>query len=142
MKFDKLDEKIINSLTRNTKIPLRQLAKRLKVSFVTVMNRIKRLEKEGAEAIRLAVKDRSDAQLLTLLKKSISIPVVADIHFNYRLALASIEAGFDGVRLNPCNIYKHEQVREVVREAKKAKISLRVGVNSGGLEKKLLIIES
>lgn len=95
----------------------------------------KSLEREGAQAIRMAVKEVSDVTLLPLLKKSVNVPFVADIHFDYRLALAAIESGFDGIRLNPMNINKVSQVRQIVNLAKKNKISIRVGINSGGFKK-------
>lgn len=93
------------------------------------------LEKEGVEAIRVAVKDERATGIAIILKRKIKIPLVADIHFNYRLALLSIEKGFDSIRLNPLNIPKGDQVRQVVRQAKKNKISIRIGVNSGGFKK-------
>jgi len=95
------------------------------------------LEKEGAEIIRIAVKDRNNIGILNYLKKSISAPLVADIHFNYKLALESIEAGFDGIRLNPLNIKDTNGIREVIRKAKAKKTHIRVGINSGGFKKRL-----
>lgn len=102
----------------------------------SLLKEAKALEAEGAQAIRVAVKDDRDSTIATYLKKNLNIPLVADIHFNYKLALRAIEEGFDGIRLNPLNITKKEQIREVARAAKKAKISIRVGVNSGGFRKK------
>ena len=96
----------------------------------------KLLEKEGAQALRIAVKEEKDAATSGLLKKHISLPLVADVHFHYRTALAAIESGFDGIRLNPLNINKRSEVAEVVRAAKRRKISIRVGINSGGFKKK------
>jgi len=95
------------------------------------------LEKEGAEIIRIAVKDRNNIGILNYLKKSISAPLVADIHFNYKLALESIEAGFDGIRLNPLNIKDTNGIREVIKKAKAKKTHIRVGINSGGFKKRL-----
>ena len=100
-----------------------------------IIREAKRLEEEGAEAVRVAVEKITDAKIAKLLKKNISIPIAADVHFDYHIALASIEAGFDQVRLNPLNIYKKREVKEVVRELKKAHVSLRVGINSGGFRK-------
>jgi len=96
----------------------------------------KSLEREGVEAIRMAVKDEADAKLVKKIKAKISVPMVADIHFNYRLAIAAIENGFDSIRLNPRNIFKKEQVEAVVDCAKSAGISIRIGVNSGGFAQK------
>ena len=100
-----------------------------------VVGEVKRLEKEGAEAIRVAVCDEKAAGVIRQLKKHSKLPFVADVHFNYRVALKAINEGFQGVRLNPLNIYKKKEVREVVRAAGKAKVSIRIGVNSGGFRK-------
>ncbi|MDD4182660.1 MAG: flavodoxin-dependent (E)-4-hydroxy-3-methylbut-2-enyl-diphosphate synthase [Candidatus Omnitrophica bacterium] len=95
----------------------------------------KHLEKEGAEALRVAVREERDAKIAKTLKEEIGVPLVADIHFHYKVALAAIENGFDGIRLNPLNISKTTEIREVVRQAKACKIPIRVGVNSGGFKK-------
>ncbi|MBD3246620.1 MAG: (E)-4-hydroxy-3-methylbut-2-enyl-diphosphate synthase [Candidatus Omnitrophica bacterium] len=92
----------------------------------------KRLEREGAEAIRIAVKHKKDSAIAGYIKKRVRVPLVADIHFQHRLALQAIEQGFDGIRLNPLNITGAAQVREVARAAKQNGVSIRVGVNSGG----------
>jgi (E)-4-hydroxy-3-methylbut-2-enyl-diphosphate synthase len=92
---------------------------------------IKRLEAAGCEIARVAVKDLADAAAVRAIKRKIKIPLVCDIHFNYRLALASIAAGADKIRLNPGNVTKAEEIAEVVKAAKKARIPIRVGVNSG-----------
>ena len=123
------------SLGANNPVRIKGMLKASTRNSERLLKEAKRLEKEGTEAIRVAVKNKKDTQLATYLKKKISIPLVADIHFNYRLALLSINGGFDGIRLNPLNIYRQGQVREVVKEAKEAKISIRVGVNSGGFKK-------
>lgn len=94
---------------------------------------IKRLEKAGCEIIRTAVKDRACCDAISEIRKKISIPLEADIHFDYRLALKAMECGVDAIRLNPGNIYKKEQVEEVVRLAQKKRIPIRVGVNSGSV---------
>lgn len=96
-----------------------------------VVSQIRNLEKCGCEIIRVAVKTRSDALAIKAIKKNIKIPLVADIHFDYRLALKAIESGADKIRLNPGNIKKREEIAQVVRAAKKAKIPIRIGVNSG-----------
>ena len=95
----------------------------------------KTLEKEGAEAIRVALRRREDAGVSKLLKKHISLPIVADIHFHPQLALLAIEQGFEGIRLNPLNIPKKKDVRQIAHLAKKNGVSIRVGVNSGGFKK-------
>jgi (E)-4-hydroxy-3-methylbut-2-enyl-diphosphate synthase len=95
----------------------------------------KLLEREGAEALRIAVREERDAGIIKILKKETKVPFVADIHFHYKTALAAIENGFDGIRLNPLNIYKVNEVKQVVKEAKLRKIPIRVGVNSGGFKR-------
>ncbi len=99
---------------------------------------IKSLEKEGCEVVRIAVPDKDAVQAFGEIKKQASIPVVADIHFDYRLALASLEKGADALRINPGNIGTKEKVKEVVRAAKDCAVPIRIGVNSGSLEKSLL----
>ncbi len=95
----------------------------------------KLLEKEGAEALRIAVREERDAKMIKLIKREVKLPFVADIHFHYKTALAAIEHGFDGVRLNPLNIHKVNEIRDVVKGAKMHRIPIRVGVNSGGFKK-------
>jgi len=95
----------------------------------------KTLEKEGAEAIRVAVREEKDALVAKLLKKHIQTPLVADVHFHAKLALSSIDQGFDSIRLNPLNIRKTKEVREIAKAAKSSGISIRVGVNSGGFKR-------
>ena len=95
------------------------------------------LEKEGCQIIRLAVEKERNLKVIDILKRNVSVPIEADVHFDYRLALLSIERGADTVRLNPLNINKISRVREVVRAAIKNKVPLRVAVNSGGIRKKM-----
>lgn len=99
---------------------------------------IQALTAAGCDIIRCAVPTMEAAEALTEIKKQVSIPVVADIHFDYRLALAAIEHGADKIRINPGNIGSTERVREVVDAAKERGIPIRVGVNSGSLEKDLV----
>jgi (E)-4-hydroxy-3-methylbut-2-enyl-diphosphate synthase len=96
------------------------------------------LEAAGCEIIRCAVPVREAALQLGDIQKRIRIPLVADIHFNYKLALIAIEQGVDGLRLNPGNIGARKYVEEVVRAASERKIPIRIGVNAGSLEKDLL----
>lgn len=96
------------------------------------------LEAAGCEIVRCAVPVREAAEQLGAIKKKIRIPLVADIHFNYKLALLAIERGVDGLRLNPGNIGARKYVEEVVRAASERKIPIRIGVNAGSLEKDLL----
>lgn len=99
---------------------------------------IQALEAAGCEIIRCAVPTFEAAEALSKIKEQIAIPLVADIHFDYRLALAAMENGADKIRINPGNIGDKEKVREVVELAKKKQIPIRVGVNSGSLEKPLI----
>ncbi|MBE5935984.1 MAG: flavodoxin-dependent (E)-4-hydroxy-3-methylbut-2-enyl-diphosphate synthase [Lachnospiraceae bacterium] len=99
---------------------------------------IKELEKVGCEIIRCAVPTMEAAKALGEIKKQVNIPVVADIHFDYKLAIAAIEAGADKIRINPGNIGSIDRIKAVVDKAKEYNIPIRVGVNSGSLEKELV----
>lgn len=99
---------------------------------------IHKLEKAGCEIIRCTVPTLDAAQAIGEIKKQISIPLVADIHFDYKMAIAAIENGADKIRINPGNIGSRENVAAVVRAAKERNIPIRVGVNSGSLEKELV----
>lgn len=96
------------------------------------------LEKAGCEIIRCAVPTMEAAEALREIKKEIHIPLVADIHFDYRLAIAAIENGADKIRINPGNIGSRERIQVVVDKAKEYQVPIRVGVNSGSLEKELV----
>lgn len=102
------------------------------------VQQIKGLERSGCELVRIAVPDREAAEKLGKIKERISIPLIADIHFDHRLALKAIDKGVDALRLNPGNIGGRNKVREVVRAAKEKRIPIRIGVNAGSLEKELL----
>jgi (E)-4-hydroxy-3-methylbut-2-enyl-diphosphate synthase len=99
---------------------------------------IERLEEAGCEIVRVAVPDMESARAISSIKKRIAIPLIADIHFDYRLAVASAEAGADGLRINPGNIGTAVKVKKVVDCAKEHKVPVRIGVNAGSLEKDLL----
>ena len=99
---------------------------------------IKQLEEAGCDIIRCAVPDIESAKAISEIKKQIKIPLVADIHFDYKLALLSIENGVDKIRINPGNIGSEEGVRLVAEKAKEARIPIRIGVNSGSVEKGIL----
>ena len=102
------------------------------------VNQIHELERAGCEIIRVAVPTMEAAKSLKAIKKQIHIPLVADIHFDYRLAIAAIEHGADKIRINPGNIGARERVKAVVDKAREGNIPIRVGVNSGSLEKHFL----
>ncbi len=102
------------------------------------VSQIRRLEAAGCEIIRVAVPDVEAAQAIAAIQKQIQIPLIADIHFDHRLAIASAEAGADGLRINPGNIGAKKKVREVVRAARDHDIAIRIGVNSGSMDRDLL----
>ena len=102
------------------------------------VEQIRRLENAGCEIIRSTVPNMEAAEAIGKIKKQISIPIVADIHFDYRLAIAAIQNGADKIRINPGNIGGIENVKAVVSAAKERNIPIRVGVNSGSLEKSLV----
>src|SRR6056297_2039687 len=102
------------------------------------VKQIKELEAVGCEIIRVAVPDENSAQALSEIKKRIKIPLVADIHFDYKLALMAVENGVDALRINPGNIGSDQRVKEVALACKNNDIPIRVGSNSGSIEKELL----
>ncbi|HPP86774.1 MAG TPA: flavodoxin-dependent (E)-4-hydroxy-3-methylbut-2-enyl-diphosphate synthase [bacterium] len=103
-----------------------------------LLNQIQRLENAGCEIIRVSVKDENDANALKKITACIKTPIVADIHFDYKLALKSIDAGVAKLRINPGNIGALWKVKEVVKSAKINKVPIRIGVNYGSLEKELV----
>ena len=102
------------------------------------IKQINALQQAGCELVRVAVFDKEDAYAIKEIKKGIHIPLVADIHFDYRLALIAIESGIDKVRINPGNIGSIEKVKAVVDACKEKHIPIRIGVNGGSLEKDIL----
>jgi (E)-4-hydroxy-3-methylbut-2-enyl-diphosphate synthase len=109
--------------TRNTGLTVRQ---------------IRRLERAGCDIVRVAVPDREAARNLASIKRAISIPLVADIHFDYRLALEALRQGVDGLRINPGNIGGADRVKAVVEAARERSVPIRIGVNTGSLSKRIL----
>jgi len=103
------------------------------------VSQIIRMEQAGCEIVRVAVPDQEAAAAIASIKQQISIPIIADIHFDYRLAISSMKAGADGLRINPGNIGSVKKVKAVVDCAKSFDIPIRVGVNSGSLEKDIII---
>ncbi len=106
--------------------------------IITTVNQIHALQDAGCEIIRVAVPDMEAARAVGEIKKQINIPLVADIHFDYRLAIECMKNGVDKVRINPGNIGSSERVRQVVDMAKECSVPIRIGVNGGSLEKDLL----
>ncbi len=102
------------------------------------VSQIRRLEEAGCEIVRVAVPDQGAVDQLPRIKKSIGIPLIADIHFDHRLALGALSAGVDGLRLNPGNIGGPDRVRKVVAVARERQVPIRIGVNSGSVEKEIL----
>lgn len=107
-------------------------------NVAATIKQINALEQAGCELVRVAVFDKEDAYAIKEIKKGIHIPLVADIHFDYRLALIAIESGIDKVRINPGNIGSIEKVKAVVDACKEKHIPIRIGVNGGSLEKEIL----
>lgn len=98
----------------------------------------KRLEEAGCQIIRAAIPDMNAVRLIPALKEAVSVPIVADIHFDYKLALESVAAGIDKIRINPGNIGDEDRVKQVADACKAKNIPIRIGVNSGSLEKEIL----
>jgi len=97
------------------------------------INQIKELEDSGCEIVRVAVPDKEAAESIAAIKRSVSSPIIADIHFDYRLALAALQSGIDGLRLNPGNMGDKEQIARIVVAAKEREVPIRIGVNAGSL---------
>jgi (E)-4-hydroxy-3-methylbut-2-enyl-diphosphate synthase len=122
----------------NNPVAIQSMTKTFTQDVAATVKQIKKLEAAGCQIIRCAVPEEADALAIKHIKKQIKIPLVADIHFNYRLALLAIEAGADKIRINPGNIGGPERLKAVVSACKERKIPIRVGVNSGSLEKEIL----
>lgn len=103
----------------------------------STVNQILQLEKEGCQMVRVSVPDKDSAKAISKIKEKIHIPLVADIHFDYMLALESIENGIDKLRINPGNIGDDERVRQVAIKARQYNVPIRIGVNMGSLEKNI-----
>jgi (E)-4-hydroxy-3-methylbut-2-enyl-diphosphate synthase len=103
------------------------------------LEQIGRLASAGCEIVRCAVPDMDAAEALSGIKAASPIPVIADIHFDYRLALKALDGGIDGLRLNPGNIGERWKVEEIIKAARERLVPIRIGVNAGSLEKELLV---
>ena len=103
----------------------------------TTSDQIRRLEEAECEMIRVTVPDKEDLEALPILKEKMNVPLIADIHFNYRMALGAAEVA-DKVRVNPGNIGGYERLKEVVKKCKNKGVAMRIGVNAGSLEKEFL----
>jgi len=102
------------------------------------LNQIKKLQAAGCEIVRLAIPDMDSVKAIKKIRKETKVPLIADIHFDHRLALAALDSGIDGLRINPGNIGSKEKIKEVVLSAKQRMIPIRIGVNAGSLEKDIL----
>jgi (E)-4-hydroxy-3-methylbut-2-enyl-diphosphate synthase len=116
-------------------IAVQSMAKTDTRDVVSTIAQIRELEACGCEIIRVAVPDDEAAQALLAIKRAINIPLIADIHFDYRLALTAISADVDGLRLNPGNISEPEKIKVLAKAAKEKNIPIRIGVNAGSLPK-------
>jgi (E)-4-hydroxy-3-methylbut-2-enyl-diphosphate synthase len=119
----------------NAPIVVQSMTKTDTADVMSTVRQIKELEDCGCELVRVAVPDGEAAQAISAIKKGVSIPIIADIHFDHRLALMALEAGCDGLRLNPGNISQPEKVKAVAYAAKERSIPIRIGVNAGSLPK-------
>lgn len=126
------------SIGGDTHVVIQSMTNTKTKDIEATVRQIKELEAVGCEIVRVAVLDMEDAVALKEIKSRINIPLVADIHFDYRLALQSIESGVDKIRINPGNIGSDELVKKVVDKCKERKIPIRIGINSGSIEKHIL----
>ena len=122
----------------NNPIPIQSMTNTNTADVEKTIEQILKLEEAGCEIIRCAVPDTDAAKAIKKIKQNIHIPIVADIHFDYRLALESIKNGVDKIRINPGNIGSRDRVEAVVNAAKANGVPIRIGVNGGSLEKDLL----
>lgn len=122
----------------NDEVIIQSMCNTLTKDYQATINQIHQLEKVGCQIIRCSVLDQQDAKCLKIIKDNIHIPLVADIHFDYKLALIAIESGVDKIRINPGNIGCKENVRKVTEKCKEKHIPIRIGINSGSIERDLL----
>lgn len=125
------------SIGHSSEVKIQSMCNIKTSNYEDVIKQILDLEKLGCDIIRVSVMDEDDAHAIKEIKKKIHIPLVADIHFDYRLALLSIENGVDKIRINPGNIGSIENVKKVVAACKEKHIPIRIGVNSGSLDKEI-----
>lgn len=115
-------------------VVIQSMAKIKTADHLSVISQVNALENAGCQIVRLAVKDKADLEGFKKIKKKVRLPLVADIHFDYKLAVGAVDYGADKIRLNPGNIYRKEEVREVISALKSANIPLRIGLNSGSVK--------
>lgn len=122
----------------NSPIRIQSMVKSKTEDYNAVIKEIKKLENTGCEIVRVAIPNTNAVKNIPKIKKQIKIPLVADIHFDYRLALESIKAGADKIRINPGNIGAECKIREIIKSAKDKNIPIRIGVNAGSIDKSIL----
>ncbi len=122
----------------NSEIAIQSMTNTKTSDREATLSQIKELERAGCDIVRFSVPDMQSCESIPYLKENTNIPLVADIHFNYKLAIKSIEYGIDKVRINPGNIGSDENVKAVVEACKKRNVPIRIGVNAGSLEKHIL----
>ncbi|WP_294577749.1 flavodoxin-dependent (E)-4-hydroxy-3-methylbut-2-enyl-diphosphate synthase [uncultured Thomasclavelia sp.] len=122
----------------NNKVIIQSMTNTKTHDVMATVKQIKELQAAGCQLVRLAVLDKRDALAIKEIKSQVDVPLVADIHFDYRLALMAIEAGIDKIRINPGNIGSIDKVKQVVNACKEHQIPIRIGVNGGSLEKDIL----
>lgn len=119
-------------------VVIQSMTNTLTADVEKTVEQIKKLELAGCQMVRVTVNTKEAAEAIKAIKNSINIPLVADIHYDYRLALLAIENGIDKLRINPGNIGDENRIKQVVEKAKEKKIPIRIGVNSGSIEKHIL----
>lgn len=122
----------------NEKIAVQSMTTAYTADTEKTVNQINALQKSGCDIVRIAIPDEKSAEAVYEIKNKTDIPIVADIHFDYRLALMCMERGIDKIRINPGNIGSEERAKKVAEEAKKRNIPIRIGVNGGSLERDIL----
>ena len=123
------------SIGGNSPISVQSMTNTDTRDYEKTIKQIKQLEAIGCDVVRIAIPDTIAANNIQLIKKSTNIPIIADIHFDYHLALQSIKNGIDALRINPGNIGSYNKITKIINASKEANISIRIGVNSGSLEK-------
>ena len=131
----KVGDKLIGG---NNPVTIQSMTNTITKDINASISQIRDLEKAGCDIIRMAISDNEDAKAIEIIKKNINIPIIADIQYDYRLALESIKYGVDGLRINPGNIGSLDKVKQIVEACKKRQISIRIGVNSGSIKKDYL----
>ena len=123
---------------QGSSIKIQSMCNKKTTDIESVVSQILEMEKEGVDIVRVSVPDEKSAEAIEKIKQKIHIPLVADIHFDYKLALMCVDRGIDKIRINPGNIGDKEKIKQVAKSCKSKNIPIRVGVNSGSISKKIL----